>query len=394
MKIDDAEYYFLEFQSDLPNEAGGIPIGMYFLWLAQKGLLSAPQQPQFAAINGPPYSAAELLFELCDGKLMDSDLSPLGLAFTQSYYGGYLADYMQCFAIKDDSVDALCAVADTPENQRKIASMLDRQFASWKAKQPAETPAPAPPVAKASARDTRDEIRRWLGPLLERDGFILKSERFDELIYLRDWGQLQQYYRIYVADLSGLLMGHVSLRFGCARLRRIWFSLMDPAYRSNPPIQFSGDLTQYPDLEVDENTFSDQAGLIGPYITRFQHHAERWGQVMALAYTEQFKPLLDATLAPRDLARLASVGMQMTRQRNHLGRIRSPELLGRIVLFACYTDKLNGANAATMRAELLEQHNRTLRAKDEFPSRAEVELLLDTVIKPGFVEKAREFLER
>lgn len=393
MKFDDAEYYFLEFQSDLPNEAGGIPIGMYFLWLAQRHLLSQEQQAAFATQPGPSYNAAELLFELCDGKLMDSDLNARGLAFTQAYYAGYLSDYIRCFGISDDSVDSVCAVADTSENQHKIATLLDQKFADWLAKQPVASSAPTA-VVKPTAKDVLEQMQRWVGPLLERDGFALSSARYDELIYLREWGQIKQYYRISVADLSTTVMGHLWFRFGCERLRKIWFSQMDPAYRANPPVQFTGDFTLYPDFEAEENTIGERSGLLGPYITRFQGEPERWGQVMAAVYTDQLRSLLDGIRSAADLARMATVGMQMTRQRNHLGRIRGTELLGRIVLFASYTDKLTGPDAATMRAELLEQFDRTLRSRDDFPTRADVERLLAIVVLPGFAEKAREFLAR
>ncbi len=38
MKIDDAEIYFLNFETDLDNEAGGTHIGMFLGWAVQRGL--------------------------------------------------------------------------------------------------------------------------------------------------------------------------------------------------------------------------------------------------------------------------------------------------------------------------------------------------------------------
>lgn len=393
MKFDDAEYYFLEFQSELPNEAGGIPIGMYVLWLAQRHLLSQEQQASFAAQSGPPYQAAALLFELCDGKLLDSDLNARGLAFTQAYYAGYLSDYIRCFGIRDDSVDSVCAVNDTTDNQHKIATLLDQKFAEWLAKQPVASSAPKLAV-KPTANDVLGEMQRWAGPLLEHDGFTLSSARYDELIYLREWGQIKQYYRLSVADLRSVMMGHLWFRFGCERLRKVWFSQMDTAYRANPPVQYTGDFTLYPDFEAEENTLGEHSGLLGPYITRFKGEPESWGQVMAAVYTDQLRSVFDSIRGAADLARMATTGMQMTRQRNHLGRIRGTELLGRIVLFASYTDKLTGPDAATMRAELLAQFDRTLRSRDDFPTRADVEHLLARVVLPGFAEQARAFLQQ
>ncbi len=54
---------------------------------------------------------------------------------------------------------------------------------------------------------------------------------------------------------------------------------------------------------------------------------------------------------------------------------------------------MTGPDAKAMRTELLEQHDRTLRSRDEFPTRSDVERLLEIVVKPGFAEKAREFLQ-
>lgn len=38
-KYDDAEYCFLNFETDLENEAGGTHIGMYLAWAAHRKLL-------------------------------------------------------------------------------------------------------------------------------------------------------------------------------------------------------------------------------------------------------------------------------------------------------------------------------------------------------------------
>jgi len=39
MKYDDAEFCFLNFETELANEAGGTHTGMYLAWAAQRGLL-------------------------------------------------------------------------------------------------------------------------------------------------------------------------------------------------------------------------------------------------------------------------------------------------------------------------------------------------------------------
>jgi len=39
MKYDDAEFCFLNFETELANEKGGTHTGMYLAWAAQRGLL-------------------------------------------------------------------------------------------------------------------------------------------------------------------------------------------------------------------------------------------------------------------------------------------------------------------------------------------------------------------
>lgn len=133
MKIDDAENYFLNFETDLPTEAGAVPLGMYFAWLADNQLLSADQTAAVArSRNGGAPSSADVFLTVCDGKLMASDLSAEGEAFTQHYYARhYLRDYALCFNVDGDSVDALCGVEDTPAQVERLAKGLTLRYRQW-----------------------------------------------------------------------------------------------------------------------------------------------------------------------------------------------------------------------------------------------------------------------
>ena len=122
MKYDDAEYCFLNFETDLDNEAGGTHMGMYLAWAAFNGLLGESfDEAKLALLRAREITGRSLFFDHCDGKLMYEDFNERGNAFTASYYGeNFVADYQLVFehvmpngaATTDD----FCSVPDTWEN--------------------------------------------------------------------------------------------------------------------------------------------------------------------------------------------------------------------------------------------------------------------------------------
>ncbi|HEY0065014.1 MAG TPA: hypothetical protein VGC21_23045 [Telluria sp.] len=119
MKYDDAEYFFLNFETDtLENEAGATHIGMFMAWIILHELVSedhrARHGDELAQLKARQITGAQFVVDQLDCKLMDCDLSELGKAFAASYYAShYGPDYMQAMGINDDTADNFCSVADT-----------------------------------------------------------------------------------------------------------------------------------------------------------------------------------------------------------------------------------------------------------------------------------------
>ena len=134
MKYDDAEYYFLNFETDaLPNEAAATHIGMYVAWLMTHALVSESLEEAIDEIKARQVTGAEIVVDACDCKLLEDDLSEEGNAFTAWYYEDkYISDYCRVFEISGDSADALCSVEDSWENFDRIAPVLDQRYAEWK----------------------------------------------------------------------------------------------------------------------------------------------------------------------------------------------------------------------------------------------------------------------
>ena len=152
MKYDDAEYCFLNFETDrLPNEAGGTHMGMYLAWAASRGLLDWDfDEATLAPLLAREVTGSQLFFDRCDGKLTDDDFSDVGNAFTASYYEAhFVADYGRVFADQipngGETTDDFCSVPDTWDNYDRLAPVLDERFAKWRQAQAPEAALPAAP---------------------------------------------------------------------------------------------------------------------------------------------------------------------------------------------------------------------------------------------------------
>ncbi|WP_374488606.1 hypothetical protein [Zoogloea sp.] len=135
MKYDDAEYYFLNFETDaLPNEAGATHIGMFMAWMMLHDLVSEDLEEAIDEVKSRQVTGREIVVDASDCKLLSDDLSEEGNAFAAWYYEDkYIGDYCRVFEISGDSADALCSVEDTWDNFDKLAPVLDQRFAEWQA---------------------------------------------------------------------------------------------------------------------------------------------------------------------------------------------------------------------------------------------------------------------
>jgi len=138
MKYDDAEYYFLNFETDaLPNEAGATHIGMFMAWMILHELISEEHRnysgEALAQVKARRMTGATFVIDQLDCKVLDDDLSDAGNAFAASYYESqYAHDYMDTFGVDDSTADRFCSVEDSWDNFDKLARVIDRRFDAWK----------------------------------------------------------------------------------------------------------------------------------------------------------------------------------------------------------------------------------------------------------------------
>ncbi len=416
MKIDDAENYFLNFETDLPSEAGAIPAGMYFAWLADTRLLNADQAAAVARCRSAgALSSAEVILTVCDGKLMASDLSPEGQAFTLHYYARHYAhDYAMCFNVDANSVDALCAVPDTPAQLERLAKGLTLRYQQWQKAQkgpastaaaPAATAAPsptAPPNEPPTLEAVMAGLQEQCTPLLERDGFVLTNSRYDGLTFRRTVGDVEQQAWIMCSGDGGnrgrTVMVNVMVHLGCQRLQSFWLPLLDPGYALQPPVEMQKDFRWRPAITATMDNITEDRNILGQSLARHQHLHNRWPAVMTESYLQHLRPMLDRASDAEGLAAMA-LGRRRTEQA--IGSVGMPsiEMLNRIVLFAAYPPAgaaqplLQGPQAIQLKADLLKPI-RSDNAVGTFPRRADLERLFDIVMQPGFAEHARKQLAR
>ncbi len=202
MKIDDAEIYFLNFESDLSNDAGGTHIGMFLGWAIQRGLGDSRLMAHSGDLQSGKRSGRDLLFDHCDGKLLDGDLSVEGAAFARAYYDAdYLKDYMRMFDLDGDVFDDLGKVADDARAQARVSARLDRRFSAWRMRQ--------------GLPDPQTMLQRLLvlaEPVIEAAGFARQqasdwSADSVATVYLRSgpWGR--QRVELYAAAREDLYCG-------------------------------------------------------------------------------------------------------------------------------------------------------------------------------------------
>lgn len=134
MKYDDAEYYFLEFETDLPNENGGRHIGLFLEWAILRGLAGEAFADAGEALRAGTTTGVDLLFGRCDGKLLDADLGEEGNAFAAARYERFmLKDFIEAMnCAPDASVDAIFGADLTSQRHARVLWQLDRRYAEWR----------------------------------------------------------------------------------------------------------------------------------------------------------------------------------------------------------------------------------------------------------------------
>lgn len=133
MKYDDAEYYFLNFETDLPNENGGQHMGLFLEWAVLRGLASDELMTRSEALRRGETTGLDLLFDHCDGKLWDGDLNDEGNAFAVDAYERWgmvdFIDAMNCTA--ESSGDEIFGAELTRQRHDRVLWQWDRRYSDW-----------------------------------------------------------------------------------------------------------------------------------------------------------------------------------------------------------------------------------------------------------------------
>ena len=143
--IDRIDWHFLGkgFPENLPQENGGIHIGMYLAWIINNDLIGEfhleESKDTIEAVRQRLISGNGFLINECDSKFCDEDLNDEGSAFTYYYYNyvdegnvgmrQYIYDYAEMF-IKEQM--SFYEVEDSWENYDKIKAVIDERYRSWK----------------------------------------------------------------------------------------------------------------------------------------------------------------------------------------------------------------------------------------------------------------------
>lgn len=138
-----------DYPADLPEENGGIHIGMFLAWALGRGMAGGIHLEESAEalkrLKRRELTGLEYLLEYCDGKFWDEDLDERGNAFAADYYdgqsafatqyGSYLSDYCEVFnrlaAEQGREYPSIYHVENSWENYDRLKPVLDDRFAQW-----------------------------------------------------------------------------------------------------------------------------------------------------------------------------------------------------------------------------------------------------------------------
>lgn len=380
MKYDDAETYFLNFTTGLPNEAGGIPIGLYLLWAADAGLVVADVKREIDSRRARGQSAAELLFDLTDGALLDGMFTEEGAAFTAEYYGrGYFADYQRCFRLPDGDVDTLCSVPDNPESVRKLKPYANERLILWRA-----TPQ-QPPVKCMGTPEAFEWLREHLLPELRADGFQDLNPRNREFEVRRRRGTIEQILLFMVMDRDGEARVTFHFFLGAERLRSAGTALLDA-----PPPTMAEAARRAPDVGGDELSLTPRMSGFGPYYDRIPAGREQQVQICLRHYLEQVRPAMAALDSITALATLIHNEGQRLRLRN-VRPMQAPLLAARVLLLSAYGDHLRGPDAEELLFQIRQQARTAHSADPEaLLTLPQIDRLIERVHQPGVLARLRE----
>lgn len=161
MKYDDAEYYFLDFTTDLPNENGGRHMGLFLEWAILRGLASAELMQEADKLRSGATTGLDLLFDHCDGKLYTDDFNDEGNTFVSACYQHVLPEYVQAMNVgKDATNDEIFGTELTQQRHDRVLWMLDRYYAGWRSN-----------LGMPDKQALSDRVMAIIAPVVQAAGF-------------------------------------------------------------------------------------------------------------------------------------------------------------------------------------------------------------------------------
>lgn len=146
--IDRADWHYGgDFLEELQEENGGTHIGMYLTWIIENNLIGQmhieDSKEGINAVKERRITGRDFLFDYCDGKFWEDDLSDQGLKFTNYYYhdkagemGLFIEDYYDILA---SEYETIYHVPNTWENYDMFSVKISEAYNNWlnkKAKKP------------------------------------------------------------------------------------------------------------------------------------------------------------------------------------------------------------------------------------------------------------------
>ncbi len=137
-----------DFPADLPEENAGTHIGMFLAWVILRGLEGEFHQRESAEaleqLRKREITGRDFLFNMCDGKFWDEDLSEEGNAFAKFYYDGKGTYFEDFESVLSADLPSTYHVEDTWENFGRLCDVIDERYEEWK-KMPPESAAKKKP---------------------------------------------------------------------------------------------------------------------------------------------------------------------------------------------------------------------------------------------------------
>jgi hypothetical protein len=140
-----------KYPDDLPEENGGIHIGMFLAWLVHQDMAGdfhrTDSAEELRRLATREMTGLQFLLDACDGKLWEEDLNDQGNAFTVDYYdkksafaqqhGSFLQDYCDVFnrhaAAHGFEYPSVYHVENTWEKFDLLKPILDQRYSQWQA---------------------------------------------------------------------------------------------------------------------------------------------------------------------------------------------------------------------------------------------------------------------